>query len=125
MASVARRRSAQREAYWVGTVQAWRYSGLSGKAYCKRQGLSYWTFRWWKRELGRRGKRPDPGSGQGSPVEEPCDPSQVPFLPITVVSTSRAVLMLSVSDRYRVEIPRGFDSETLERVLSILEQRAC
>lgn len=126
MARVAKRTSRQKETAWLRRLEDWSHSGLSGKAYCERHGLSGSTFRWWKRELRRRGKWP-----VAVEPEEPCLPGRVcapthlPFLPITVVSTSRPALMLSVSGRYRVEIPRGFDSETLERVLAILEQRAC
>jgi hypothetical protein len=29
-------------------------SGLSIAAYCRREGLKPWTFRWWRQELARR-----------------------------------------------------------------------
>jgi len=125
MARVQRRRDAQKEVYWVSTLADWIRSGLSGNAYCERQGLSRSTFLWWKRELGRRGKWPDPATGQRSLPGKASEPTHPPFLPITVISASRPDLKLTVSERYRVEVPRGFDSDTLERLLTILDHRGC
>lgn len=123
MARDPKRRDAQKEISWLRILEAWNRSGLSGNAYCERQGLSRSTFRWWKRELVRRGKWL--AGGQRSPLGKTCEPTPLPFLPITVLSATRPDLKLIVSERYLVEVPRGFDSDTLERVLTILEQRAC
>jgi len=126
MARVPGRRSTEKETAWLRRFEDWSHSGLSGKAYCHQHGLSGSTFRWWKRELSRRGKWPVAVEPQRRCLPgRACEPTHLPFLPITVVSTSRPTLILSVSERYRVEIPRGFDSESLERVLAILEQRTC
>jgi hypothetical protein len=125
MAGAHWRRDAQKEAYWLKTLGDWSKSGISCNAYCERKGLSRSTFVWWKRELGRRGKWPNPATGQRNLPGKASEPTHPPFLPIAVISASRPDLKLIVSERYRVDVPRGFDPDTLVRLLMVLDSRGC
>src|SRR3954468_24650441 len=78
-----KRRDPAREKLWRRTIRDQQRSGLNIRAFCLREGLKDWTFRWWRQELARREHRPstDPRSdGGGGPTES------VPiFLPVRVV----------------------------------------
>jgi hypothetical protein len=37
---------------WEGTIREWSESGLSQRAYCLRQNLTYSAFRYWYQRLG-------------------------------------------------------------------------
>lgn len=58
----------QRRERWRQAVRQWRSSGLSQAEFCRREGLRYSQFAWWKRRLGdqaagrqRRGTPPSRG----------------------------------------------------------------
>jgi len=40
---------AERLAYWKGQHQSWQASGLTQRAYCEREGLSFSMFDKWRR----------------------------------------------------------------------------
>jgi hypothetical protein len=51
---------AEREEMWSERVAAQAASGLSGRAWCVREDVSYWSFSQWRRRLGGEtsGERP-------------------------------------------------------------------
>lgn len=101
-----------RERLWRAHLSAWKRSGLTQREYCKRQGVSEWSFSHWKRRLAR------------------SNPSGVSFVPVTVAGSTtgsaglsgahRQSLTLVVGSRYRVEVGDGFSDETLSRLLFVL-----
>ena len=40
--------------YRKNHVQKWKQSGLSMQRYCREQGISYWSFRDWKKNIERK-----------------------------------------------------------------------
>ena len=45
---MAKKHSTQKESYWFNHIQAQKKSGLTHKQYCFEQGISDYTFRYWK-----------------------------------------------------------------------------
>jgi len=98
----------ERRRYWKQHVEAWRSSGLSRRAYCLEHGLTAKTFSYWCRKK---------------------KPGDITFVPIplerSVILSDRgeaAPISLVCKGGYRVEIPAGFDPETLRSVLSVLAE---
>src|SRR3954465_13495244 len=78
-----KRRDPAREKFWRRTIRDQQRSGLAIRAFCLREGLKDWTFRWWRQEIARRDQRPSTGprrEGEGEPAE--VTPI---FLPVRVV----------------------------------------
>jgi len=46
----------ERVEFWQRHVEGWRASGLSGRAYCEREGVSLGRFYKWRRRLGRESR---------------------------------------------------------------------
>jgi hypothetical protein len=101
-----------RERFWRRHLSAWKRSGLTQREYCKRQGVSEWSFSLWKRRLAR------------------STTSGVSFVPVTVTGSTTGIvglpgahrqpLTLVVGSRYRLEVGDGFSDETLSRLLCVL-----
>lgn len=124
---------------WAALIDEWRQSGLSLPAFCRLHGLSRGTMQNWVYkpalklavEESRRQAQPapsDPGLVDGPP---PCEPSPA-FLPVhvaevTVASppTNRTGVEVVLGSGRRVLLEAGFDSETLRRVVAVLEGRPC
>jgi len=70
-----RRRDSKREQYWRVTMARWRASGLSIRAFCRRQSLTESAFHFWRRELPLR----EPAPSGPTPVASPA------FVPVTVM----------------------------------------
>jgi len=49
--SQIRRGGAERAAYWRELIAAWPRSGQTQAAFCREQGVTYWSFCRWKRKL--------------------------------------------------------------------------
>ena len=90
--------------YWQSHVEAYRKSGVSQRAYCRQQGISFWTFNPWKRKLESRGEE----------VQE------IPRDIVQRLSPAEKEIELSLGDGIRISIPDRFSEETLRNLLNIL-----
>lgn len=108
-------RRSQRE--WARIIAAWERSRLSPAEFCKRRRLSPETFGWWRWRLG---KEAPPAAG---PVPE--------FVEVAVSAASAPgveprPVVIELPGAIVVRVERGFDEETLRRVVGVLGGgRAC
>jgi hypothetical protein len=100
---------------WRRRIDAWRQSGLSQKAYCEQNHLALSTFSLWRQRLTNR-EKPKPVSACLEIV--PVPRVQSPVVP------ARPVVLVVGAGRYRLELMDGFQRETLQEVLQVLEARA-
>ncbi len=116
----AQEESWQRSTYWSeaegrAALSAWRESGEGIEPFAARHALRATRLRFWQRRLDER-------SGA-----EPAAEAAVSLVPVSVLSAaaSDAVLEVDVSG-LRVRVPRGFDEDTLVRLVRALEEaRTC
>ena len=104
-----------RRALWHQHIHAYQQSGLTQTAYCKEHKISVKTFSNWLMKT-RRENQAQAGSGSGTqqwvslPVPQP------------VASTNSEVcLRVRVGD-YHLEIPQGFDQQTVAGVLRLIKE---
>ena len=88
--------------FWRSHIDRWATSGLTQTEYCRRNELSRDRFAYWKRKFKK----------QNLPVEF----VQLP-VPVNIHQTG---LKLNLGQGVQIEIPDGFASDTLERVLVTL-----
>lgn len=101
--------SQQRRRFWEDHLRAWQTSGSSQAGYCREHGLSDKSFLYWKKRL--------------NSARVAVSLVEVPRLEaLRTVSPSRP-LRLMIGNRYGIEIERGFDEQTLDRLLRVLEER--
>ena len=98
---------------WAGLVSVWKASGLSQTQFCRERGLSRYRFGQWKVKLEGRGRR-----GGARLV-------RLKGIRVGAAGVERVAggIRLSVGGRYAVDLARGFDGETLSRLLEVLEGR--
>ena len=101
--------SRQRRQFWDDHLRAWQASGMSQAGYCRMHGLSDKSFLYWKKRVAAAGEAI-------SLVEVPR------FQPMAVPPSGRP-RRLVLGNRYGIEIERGFDEQTLDRLLRVLEER--
>jgi hypothetical protein len=116
-------------AEWAALIDAWQRSGLSLPAFCTRRGLNAKTMQGWVYKRTHRGALERAQRDAGA-AEDP--PRATEFLPVRIVDAERehvgasrsgVAILLGVGRRIAVEA--GFDSETLRRVVAVLEERPC
>jgi transposase len=105
--------SVRREQYWQEQMTAWKASGLKQMQYCREHQLSKHAFVYWKLKL--LGK----------------DPRSAPLVPVSAQQLRQmhheddsAQIRLVVGERYHVEIRPGFNAQTLQEILGVLERLA-
>ena len=126
-------------AEWAALIDEWQQSGLSLPAFCQRHGLSRGTMQNWvyKPALKRaveearretRARAADPGHANGTPASEPSPA----FLPVRIAEAiavdegaGRTNVEIRLGAGRRIVVGAGFDSETLRRVVAVLEGRPC
>jgi hypothetical protein len=99
----------QKRNFWETHLQAWQASGVSQAGYCRKHGLSHKSFVYWKKRLVSArvsASLVEVPRYQSAPVLSPCKPFR-----------------LMLGNRYGIEIERGFDEQTLARLLRVLEER--
>jgi len=93
-------------ATWVERVREWRASGKSAAEFAATRRINANTLKWWSSELNR---------------------TTSPLPPVVEVSLGGASesseLELHLKDGANIRVPRGFDEETLRRLLGVLEGR--
>ena len=92
---------------WFDRIEAWKQSGLTQKAFCEQQQLRLGSFQRWRGIFMRE--------------EAPEASSAVSFLPVKVTAAPASSLALLIDDHLRIEIPAGFDAETLKQVVQALQ----
>jgi len=124
-------------AEWALLIDQWRQSGLSLPAFCQRHGLSRGSMQNWvyKPELKRAVEeaRREARDAESSPVGRPRRSASTPaFLPVRVTevtamspSPDRTGIEILLGTDRRVVVGMDFDSETLRRVVAVLEGRPC
>jgi hypothetical protein len=120
-------------AEWAALIDEWHESGLSLPAFCQRRGLNSGTMQGWvyKRTHKRAIERARPIEGTTLAFGEDL-PAATAFLPVRIVGaeleqerTGRSGVEIVLGVGRRVVIGAGFDSETLRRVVAVLEDRPC
>jgi hypothetical protein len=93
-------------------VAAWRSTGLTQSEYCRREGVNWYGFRYWKAktdaEMGLGA-----GGGKLVRVRGPA-PSEV---------TGGVGIRVRVGGKYVVEVEAGFEPAVLREVIELLERR--
>ena len=102
-----------REQFWRTMVGRWQGSGLSVRAFCQRHGLSQPSFYGWRRTLAVR----DAAAVRFAPVRIVPDPT-----PATAADAGIASLELVLGTGQRLRVGVGFDGQTLQRLLALLEE---
>jgi len=109
-----RRTPAAKLAYWLEQVAAWRESGLSRTAYCRREGVSASSLGHWVRRLAR-----EQGDRVAVPVVVAVAPQQLASA-LPDVHSGRVPLRLHVGERFQVDIAEDFAAPALRRLLDVL-----
>lgn len=125
---MAKRRTAEQ---WSVLVGRWQQSGLSAKEFAKAEGLVASTLSWWSSRL--RAKKP--ASKKGAPVRAASKKAQarrrakssagaasvglVELVTRGAVGPSEGGLELVVGAGVVIRVRRGFDEETLRRLLAV------
>ena len=109
--SVAPAQESQRAAFWREHVETWKRSGLSARQYCERHGLNRGTLGYW---------------GSRLRAAEAAEATASHFLPVHVAavperpSVGDAGIALELAHGVRVLVGRGFDADTLSRLLAVV-----
>jgi hypothetical protein len=121
-------RDPAKERRWRRMVRRWEKSGLSVREFCDWQALSEASFYAWRRELAVRDR--EAPSRRENPVNDLT--SNFPqFLPVQVVAESALdsgvgrCLEVQLPTGVRLQVPPGFDRQTLCDTLAALGSAPC
>jgi hypothetical protein len=125
---------------WNAIVSDFRRSGLTQADFCRQRNISLASFRYhFYKPASSKSAHSDKRSPArpGSPKPAPSDARSSasldnPFLPVTLVpdpilsgTTSQPHLELISSNGRRIAVAPGFDTQTLRRLIAVVEERPC
>ena len=121
-----------RESFWRGKIGEQAGSGLTVSGFCRREGFSPNSFYRWRRVLGEG----DGGLAGNAGEFRPTGPDPgVPFVPVSVRASAEVSSRPVPSEAFPVEavlpsglvlrVRPGFDSETLVRLIGLLDGSRC
>ncbi len=115
-----------RELEWRDTMRRWRESGVSGRAFCRRERLAESLFYYWKREIARRDLGLPPESGNGKPKAKRgrrVAKGAGRFVPLEVcrVELGSVALELVLAGGRRVRVGGDFSAAVLRKLIEVLE----
>lgn len=106
---------------WAGRVAAWRRSGQTAKAYARSIGVNAGTLAYWAWRLDHAEQR------NLSSKRRPAAITGAPPAMIEVVKTGGSTadgFEILLRGGHRVQVPVGFDSAELKRLIGVLEAEA-
>ena len=106
------RRYGSREQFWREAVAAWKKSGQSVRAFCRRRRLEETSFYWWRRDLQRRDQ-----------ALAAAATSQPKFVPVRVVSD--ALLEIVLPSGLIVRVPAASEATTVATLVAALRAASC
>ena len=92
---------------WRERIRAWEQSGLTQKAFCEQHHLGLASLQRWRRLFKTK--------------EAAHNARPVALLPVRVKERNSANLTVVVNDELRIEIPAGFDPNTLKQVIEVVQ----
>ncbi len=128
--------SERRAERWGKVVRDWERSGQTHGEFCRRHGVSIHSLRTWIYKFKKRGWK-NLSRGSVLPAVKPNGPdgkekhlepsSASVFLPVRVAAEAKADTGLEVvlALGRRITVGRGFDPETLLRLVATLEGAGC
>jgi len=108
-------RDGAKERFWRDALQRCATSGLSGRAFCRREKLGEGSFYAWRRTISERdGHRPR--ATKAPPA----------FVPAVITSEPRqeGALVLELAGGRRLRLPESISPERLAELVQALEARA-
>ena len=129
MAQSCERIDHAKHARWRQTLLRWKSSGLSIRAFCKRERIHESQFWWWRRRLGGRPKTSATSSSPivSSPSADSDASSSGPaFVPVAVVSDSpsaSSAIDIRLASGHRLRVRDGCDYRLLAEVVAVLQTR--
>jgi hypothetical protein len=113
-----------RDLRWSAILNDFRRSGLTHAEFCELRDISLHSFR--KRLYAARMGN----SATSTAHSSPANPSD--FLPVTIlpdptpaVAANPQALQLILPNGRRIAVAPGFDSQTLRRLITVVEDRPC
>ncbi len=109
---------------WNALVSDFRRSGLTQAEFCRQRNISLASFRYhFYKPLS---PKPAPGDARSSAGLDHQ------FLPVTILpdpilssTVSQPHLELILSNGRRIAVAAGFDTQTLRRLIAVVEERPC
>ncbi len=111
------RHGSDRAAYWRGVVEAWRRSGVSVAAFCRRRDLAEPTFYVWRRRLeDAQGTRPGTPAFVRVPVRVVSSPA---------APAGRTSVELTLRGGRVLRIQADFTPQSLAELAAAVEGLPC
>ena len=120
--------SREREENWRRIIAKQGRSGLTHTEFCRRESISANSYFWWKRDLGIRTKkkRSEP---RGRVRQQRGGEATTSLVPVTIRQAASSAASdwfeVLLSSGCVVRLRSGFDSESLKRLVAILEESQC
>ena len=126
---------------WARLIDAWKASGLSLPEFCQQHGIKKTTMCGWvykpalKQAIETARQVASLRQADSAKISEPSTAKPTPaFVPVrlrqivsppTTVLVQRSAIEVIVGSGRRVVVEKGFDAETLRRVVAALESGPC
>jgi hypothetical protein len=109
---------------WNAIVNDFRRSGLTQADFCRQRNISLASFRY--HFYKPRSSKPAPSDNHCTASADHC------FLPVTILpdpiqssTASQPHFELILSNGRRIAVAPGFDTQTLRRLIAVVEERPC
>ena len=125
---------------WNAIVSDFRRSGLTQADFCRQRNISLASFRYhFYKPASSKSAHSDkrspasPSSPKPAPIDARSSASpNHQFLPVTIlpdpilpITASQPHLELILSNGRRIAVAPGFDTQTLRRLIAVVEERSC
>lgn len=113
-------RDAEREAFWRGVLKRYATSGLTIRAFCRREHLTESAFFAWRRTIAERDAEAKPQASRGGRLKRPA------FLPVVVDDDHRrnGHLVIELAGDRVLKLPASTSAAWLVELLLGLESGA-
>ena len=95
----------KKDKYWRDQITRWQQSGLSRREYCRRENISYWSFRDWLKKV---------------KTTESAKLTRVPREAYPEKQADISQIEIVIHEKISIRIKRGYDGYLLKNLLADL-----
>jgi len=125
------RRSVAKEQAWRDTFTEQARSGLKVAEFCRERGITTSVFYFWRKEIARRDaeRNSTPSFIETSIAKSAMDFAEVevtkPKLSTDSIQQNATPILIHLAHDCRVEVPAGFDAQSLREIIRVLRGEPC
>lgn len=89
--------------FWKEHLESWKFSGVSQRKYCEKNGINVNTFQYWCQKFKK------------------IDTKDASFIRLNIKHDNNSTFEITIRNKYKIKLNNNYSSESLKKLIHTLE----